>query len=524
MRTYLDSAVEKQGLERFDGVYLTLPGCQHVVYRPNDKGRTVFRPYPAFDNGQEKPMRLEPSVYRAWAASPVGVTQDNAFYPWMTAEEMFSNAGVNGKLTCLAQVKGKDKRYVGPIKAFASAIRSAIKNNKKAFPEWEDWTEGQKKVLPPVDTVGMLQGMIFENQGKAIKDQFGRDNPQHPALLIVKKTAREALEQLGNAQNPDPNIHEEDFDKRFVNNQMVSCAQGKVIIITFHPQSGREISYYDVTVHPTPYPIPVQMAAQDWRPWESLLMYLTEEQQLELLLQSFPPESIDFVFGSSKYREMLPSGIVGKFDKMRNRAATVNGPSQPQYRPNDDSQPFQPTTVQRPAAPAPAAPPFQAPLPAAPVPAAAPAPTNFTASAIPADSIAASFGHSGVATPTPAASPVPVPALSLPPPPRVPGATNYPSVPSAPVAPVAAAPAQPAPWEQPAAQPFPPSPVAPAPVAATTQATPMPAAMMPAVGSPVPPPTGAPIGDPSVDHGQVGNIRSRLQAASAAAAAASTKP
>ena len=328
MRSYLDSAVEKDGLERFSGVNLTNPGFPHQVHRPSgEKGKSVFRIYPYFENGEEKPLRLAPEDFRKNSNQTGGVTCDNAFYPWMTAEKMVTQMGLNNKFTVLVTVRGKDFRFKSPIELFVSTITSSLKNNPNAFPDWRTWTEtkkGQRAVVPRIEVAGFVQCVLFENAGKAVKNSAGQNTALHPVIFILPKTARETLEKLCNLQNSDPNAKwaEEDFASRFVNNDLLSCANGKVLTTIYHPQDGVSLSNYTVEVGQA-YPLDPRMVANEFKPWDQLLHYCDEEEQMTLLVQAFPPEAIDFVFGSSAWADLLPANIRGRFNQSR----TVSGSS-----------------------------------------------------------------------------------------------------------------------------------------------------------------------------------------------------
>lgn len=341
--SYLDSGGNKQGLERFAGVTLINAGYRHIVQRPmGEKGPSKFRIYPYFDNGVEKPLRLEPAVFRERTGqSSAGPTCDNAFYPWIALEETISMAGVSGKFTAFARVRGKDNRFQGPFHRFFRGMNQALKTNPNAYPrDWASWI-GKQGALPFISPCGFLQGILYVNGGKPVQDQYGQNNPMHPVVLMIPKTARESLEQLCNMRYQGAQQFDEDFDKVYPYNQLVSCANGRLINITYHPASGRTTTYYDCSIDPDPFPINVDLARSEFVPWDQLLYRMDEKEQIATLASHFPPESLSFIFDSSDFRDYLPQGIAGKWDAFVRGGGVYSMPQQgmPQQPPQGQYTP-----------------------------------------------------------------------------------------------------------------------------------------------------------------------------------------
>lgn len=487
--SYLDNGGNKQGLERFAGVTLVNPGCRHVVQRPQgEKGPTKFRIYPYFDNGVEKPLRLEPSVFKQRMGANAGPTCDHAYYPWITLEETISMAGVSGKFTAFARVRGKDARFQGPFHRFFRGMYTALKNTPTAYPrDWVLWI-GKQGALPGITPSGLLQGILYINGGKPVLDQYGQPNPLHPAILLLPKTARESLEQLSDLRFPGAQQYDEDFDKVFPHNQLVSCAQGKLLNVNYHPAGGRNTTYYDCTIDPDPFPIPPDLARSEFVPWDQLLYRMDEKEQMETLSKHFPPEALSFIFDNPEFRDYLPQGVAGKWDTfVRNGGIYAPPPNQPGMPPTQPppAAPYVPPAVPQ-AFQAPTPPAAQQPAQFAPPATFAP-PAN-TAPVMPPSMPslpAAPFAPSAPAAP-PARFDVPQPLSSVP-------AMPHASIPAAPSGPSGLTSGVP--------------PIFNAPTIQKAFEAPPPLAN--------PAPLQAPIGDPAVDRTQsLADARARLAEAS----------
>ncbi len=358
--SYLDNTSNRQGLERFAGVTLTKPGNRHIVQKPSsEKGISQFRIYPYSENGAEKPLRLEPAAYRQKVGANAGATCDFAFYPWITMEDAVFMAGTSSKFTAFTRVRGKEQRYQGPIAKFVRGMRQALKANPRAYPrDWADWT-GNRGALPNIESVGLIQGILYTTAGKPVLDQTGKPAPQHPTLLILSKTARESLEQLCNLRHPTAQPDDEDFDRVFPYNRLVDTQRGSCITIIYHLSSKTTMAHYEIQVDQQPLPIPAQLA-QEFVAWDNLLYFMDEAEQLVTLLSHFPAEAVDFVLGGSEFAGMLPETVKGRWDAFV-RSGGVNQAPPPQGYQQYQQQPQQPYVQQAPMPPYQATPPQQMP-------------------------------------------------------------------------------------------------------------------------------------------------------------------
>jgi hypothetical protein len=286
-------------LERFAGFLLLKTNVPHQVYAPRgEKGRALFRILPEIREGAELPWRM--------TADPCD------FSGWIKAEKMIRMAGANNKFTALCRVKGQDNRYAGPIQRFVDTLYRAFKEAPTSLPpEWARWKD-KSGALPGIEYVGLIQCMLFENGGYVHKDKVtGKYKPVSPVVYILPKTARMSLETLCNVEVDGYTGSADDYNQRYKVGDPCGTKDGRLMQLVYYPGSGTTLSHYEAAVV-QPCPISPEMA-KAYKPWGDILNYLTEEEQMELLVNHFPPEAVDFVFGQTKLADMLPKNVRGKW-------------------------------------------------------------------------------------------------------------------------------------------------------------------------------------------------------------------
>jgi hypothetical protein len=313
------------------------------------------------------------------AEMPWRMTSDRCdFSNWIRAEKLIRMAGVNNKFTAFCRVLGKDRKYAGPIQRFADTMYNAIKNSPTSLPgEWVRWKDKQG-ALPGVEFVGLVQAMLFENAGFVHKDNVtGKYKPITPVLFVMPKSARMAVETLCDTEVDGFAGNADDFNHRYKIGDPCGTKEGRMLQFVYVPQNGAMLSHYAVTPLQA-VPIPFEVAKKNFWPWDNVLNYLTEEQQMELLVDHFPPESVDYVFGQTALAELMPKAVRGKWMarlQQRQNFAAYGQPQQPQpgygQMPAQQLPPqqyYEPPQQVQPAAPMPA--PARPIAPAQPAPAA----------------------------------------------------------------------------------------------------------------------------------------------------------
>lgn len=328
---YNDDVPSGQGLDGLPGFFIRKSGMPHATQFLSFQHPTVFRIQPEINSqGNEVVWRM-------------GHGQGE-FSNWIKGVRIAAKMGVNGRFTCLANVAGKNSRELGPIDVFATSIHKAIERNRRAFPEdWEDWIKYNPKSglkLSKTEYYALVQGLLFEHGGNKFMDENGNPQPKHPTILCLKTSARYRLQDLCNVEKPGYNGHPEDYNNRYPIGDVFSLGGGRLLKIFPVPDDGSTRSHYEIETLPTVMPLPVSVA-REWVPWEELLHYLTEEEQINLLVEHYTPEIVDFALGKGQYAHLIPHHVRGTFDRMR---SSVQVPAMPavQYGVQGYQQPVQP--------------------------------------------------------------------------------------------------------------------------------------------------------------------------------------
>lgn len=302
---YRDVITPGGGLDGLPGFHVKSEKYPHSTHFLKwEEGVTTFRAYPAVENGEILGIRYS--------------EQPGDFTPWFVAVRMVKMFGVNDKFTCLTHVKGKPYSARGPIDYFADTMEKTVgKNapNYRDFPqEWEGWMKSAKNKgakISPASNFGLMQGMLFEN-GKKTYVKDGRPNPLHPIVLCLAKSAQWQLSKLGDAEVEGYRDNPEDWSRRFKLGDVVSPDVGRLLQFYTIPSSDESNARYGVRTL-DPVQISPELIKNEWCPWEQLLVFLSEEEQMELLLRSFPSPPLDFVFSGSTWEDLLPAKVKGAY-------------------------------------------------------------------------------------------------------------------------------------------------------------------------------------------------------------------
>lgn len=324
VRPLQDSIPPSSGLGGIKGFLVGKPGIKHSIYQlTGGKGRTVIRPFPEIQNGHEMPWRLGEGEYNC--------------SKWFVSERAVAYAGLGDKFTCLTQTVGHENddsssSYTSPLEIFFRTLRKAIKDSPKQFyeagvDEWLKWPEF-KGPLPAIDQCGLLQGMLFESKGKPF---LGPDNrtprPMWPVILMIRGSAMRSLAAACSKEVDNFNGNPEDWDNRYTSGNPVSCAAGKLIefnLIEGQQAGGGFGKWYDAKLG-VQVPLDPRLVVSAWKPWEELLHYLTEQEQVNLLASRFPPEALDFVFRGTVFYDLLSANVKGKWNQQLTRRQVPTG-------------------------------------------------------------------------------------------------------------------------------------------------------------------------------------------------------
>lgn len=529
-----DTAQVKDGLERFGNVYVTKPGSRHTVEKPGSKGSTIFRIYPFVDKSNPSAPAIMPLRNTNTPQKGYG---DNELFASIIRLPVMDYAGVNGKFTAITSVFGQDLNFKGPLETFVKTMNSNLKATPQKFPvEWRAWYKerskdgddkmGDSSPIPFPDVRGFVQGELYANNGKTFKSKgTNTPDPRKPVLLMLKHSATLALLAKANEHRKTlvngaiVDIKEGDFDQVFQFNRMVDPTYGYAMVFDYHKGGNGLLSHYEVNPEQDPHRRdaatgavvggcnvvaidPVEVV-NNFTPWGELIHFMTEKEQVQLLLQHYPPAAVDFALRSSQFYDLVPAEAKGKWDEVAKQVLS-GAPWQPQL-----------------AAPG-AAPGMGAPMPGIP---GAPAPVQTQEEQPPASWgwPAAAPGHRYVKQPNGQWTQEPVAAAPTPPPPP-----PVPQAPLPPPPPPAAPPAPAAPAANWASQPpppgafLPPPPQGPAlppqPTMTLPPAPPAPAAP----GAPPLPPGAGPV--TPATNASMDELRKRMNMATSAATPAVPPP
>lgn len=304
--SYAEEVPMGQGLDSVSGFRLKSEKAPHSTNFLSFQYPTVFRIFPEMMDGKEVPWRLS--------------SRNGDFSAWAKGVRIAAKIGVLDRFTCIASPKGRASRDFGPIDLFHKAISDATQQDPRSFPaDWKEWVtyrKGMGAKLSKPEYYMLLQGALFEHGGKQfINKQTNQWEPRIPSLLALKTSARIYLENLCNTDAPDWRGNPDDILNRYLIGDVFSLAGGSAIRVVPCPDDGMVRAHYKVENIKTPVLIPPKLAAENWWPWEQLLVYLTEEEQLRNLERCFPPEAVDYVFSRSPYAHMLSGHVRGAFSQ-----------------------------------------------------------------------------------------------------------------------------------------------------------------------------------------------------------------
>ena len=320
MRPLHEAIPPTSGLGGIKGFLIGKPGIKHAIYQlTGDKGRTVLRPFPEIQNGKEMPWRNSEGDWR--------------FSDWLVVDRAVAYAGLGDKFTCMTQTAGhendgNESGYLSPIETFFRTLRKALKDTPKQFyeagvDEWLKWHEF-KGPLPAPDRYGFMQGMLFESKGKPFLAPDNRtQRPAWPVILMVKSSAVYSLGGICNKEVDNFAGNPEDYSARYASGDPVSCAAGKLIEFNLMKGQGNQGggggggafgAWYESKLGAS-LPLDPRLVVPAWKPWKELLNYLTEQEQMNLLIGRFPPEALDYVFRGTVFYDYLGGNIKGKWNQ-----------------------------------------------------------------------------------------------------------------------------------------------------------------------------------------------------------------
>lgn len=247
-----------------------------------------------------------------------------------------------------------EQKYAGEtvIRNFIRGIMYATSNKSrrsrlKPINEWKIWTG-----LGPLATLSydkpslLMQALIFHTNGRnntamdTDSDLLDEDGNVLPLLALVAIDNKPSIGNLCQAlvEPADPS---KPLDAR-TNNKFGPMAEldGNQLFLNSYSDPATQRSMLRPSVqapgkgwNPTPYPLDADVARQLWHPWDDLLQYMTAEEQLELCVQEFGADTVNYVIGTDpKFSTLdIPAQVkqagFGRYASLVGGAAFVSGPA-----------------------------------------------------------------------------------------------------------------------------------------------------------------------------------------------------
>jgi hypothetical protein len=323
--------LDKMGKAEMPGMFLLRDDCGLGIEFLGEKGPTVFRAFPSFSSsGVEMPGRLSKDDGRGGQ-----MYADGDFSPWIYPEFGVKFAGASGRFTALTRTPGGADADVTPFKHFFRTlyrdIDNDVKNGTGRFPTaWYPWIHKGKGAVGTAQGalarpgwLGFMQGVCYENRGKVYTNRAGQAEPKAPCVIMLALTAVNAVEAALKAKING--IVTASRVEDFVIQDPVSCAAGRVMRFMLNPATGQQFANYSVNMEQS-CPISADLARSMWKPWDQVLRFMTEEEQISTLCQHFDAAAIDYTFRTSPFYHLLPVEVKGAWDRNNGRVTVAPAP------------------------------------------------------------------------------------------------------------------------------------------------------------------------------------------------------
>ena len=304
----------QRSLDTSPGFLIRAPGMPHKTLLPNWEKETQVRIFPAAHaDGGFDCMR--------------DGSDDSNFGNAVWAEPVARSLGVREQFTYVDRILGITGKT--PTSRLVEAVSALIEEKPREVPDsWIGWTKGGKgraaKVQKPRTHV-FWQGMEIMRLGKFLLNASGQLQPQFPMLIMGAPSLQMSFEIDGNTrvkefkgQAPETILgddktsrkkRDESYAAMFQLGDWCSIDHGRIMSIFQAPASARfEKPHYALKMLDE---LPLSGIAatihQMWVPWDKLLRYFTVEQHMEMLCRAFPPEAVDYTFGTTELRDLMPA-------------------------------------------------------------------------------------------------------------------------------------------------------------------------------------------------------------------------
>lgn len=223
------------------------------------------------------------------------------------------------------------ERYGGNtvLRCFANTIFNSLKAERekkevrcKGIPDWQQWMGRQGK-LPLPRTALLMQALMFKINGEYMQNRdanrdgnedllLGASGEPLPLLGCVAMAQKESTKQLLQAL-----VEPQDNNKplnALTNNKYggMAEAEGNILYLNTVSNAEKTRSYLRPHVqeaakgwNPQPFPLAPEQIKALWVPWKKLLHFMTPEEQMEVLVNEFGADSVNYVIGlDPRFRDL----------------------------------------------------------------------------------------------------------------------------------------------------------------------------------------------------------------------------
>jgi len=313
-----------RSLDTSPGFLIKNPEAPHRTVLPNWEHETQIRIFP------------EPHADGGFGCLREG-SDDNNFGGAVWSEPVARSLGVKEQFTYVDRIPGVTGKT--PTSRLVEALISLIEEKPRDVPEsWIGWVKGGKNRAAKVQKIKshvFWQGMELMRKGKLLTNESGQLQPQYPALVMGAVSLQMSFEEMANKrvdgfQGPMPeSITADDAASRaqrdqlyaqmFIIGDWCSIDHGRIMSIFQAAASGKFTMNHYALKMLQEFPLtsiagPIQ---QLWRPWDKVLRYFTVEEHMQMLCRAFPPEAVDYVFGTTELRDLMPNTFKDAWKRYR---------------------------------------------------------------------------------------------------------------------------------------------------------------------------------------------------------------
>jgi len=235
--------------------------------------------------------------------------------------------------------------------------------------EWAEWIDKKKNCLSNPSSLMMMQGMIVAQDGDLLRTKNDEIREVGPCVLVLSRSATTDMEKkLTDRVDMSKPISTDNS----ILGDITTPGKGTSLLISkFRNAEGKD--RYEVMRGSRILDFAPDYVASAWIPWDKLLRKETAAWQIRKLMETFDPESVDYVFSEdSDYAPLVPNTAKGSYARSQQKSMVVS-PGMP-YQPAVQAIPPQSFFTTAPSLPA-YSPTAMAPA-MAPAPAPAPAPAQ----------------------------------------------------------------------------------------------------------------------------------------------------